>query len=131
MQGAAFAIGDTGYYGFGCVLDSGLIIRNVFKKFFIGDSCNNYAGIETIEEKTDVIIFPNPFHDMCNIELSPTCSEKPIFRLLNVEGEQVNVNISGSNSNYELYKGHLPAGVYILSITMNGITSYKKLSILN
>lgn len=129
VQGTAFSIGDTGYYGFG--FDSDAIVKNIFDKFYAGDSCEITNDIKTIIKPSGVSLYPNPFKDKCFINLPEGLSETPVFSLFDMEGRKIELSLTNTNIAYILNRNGLNAGIYILAIKYNSTIFYRKLAIIN
>ncbi|HTA83970.1 MAG TPA: kelch repeat-containing protein [Bacteroidia bacterium] len=136
IQGTAFAIGDTGYYGFG--FDStGSILDNIFDSFFAGDTCTNIdtcsinTGYDNIADNSIISIYPNPFSDVCYIKLPRNAGNTTVFSLLDIAGIKQEADIKGNGTNYTLERNGLKDGVYILTIKYNEQVLHKKIIIIN
>lgn len=121
IQGAAFSVGDTGYYGFGAAWDSGSIDLNIFDEFYGGDSCNIDAGVNTtINDLQNISAFPTPFNNYTNIEIANTTTQNLKITCYDLYGQEVKVQCDVSHVNnsteIKLYKGKLPNGMYIVRI---------------
>jgi hypothetical protein len=130
VQGAAFAVGDTGYYGFGWD-STGAKVSNIFDKFYAGDSCSVDEGYATVSQSASINIFPNPNNGVFTINYSVSGSQAQnsieIFNSLGIKiyEEALNQN----QHDYEINLSNLPSGVYIASIHLVNQTFYKKLII--
>ncbi len=130
VEGAAFAIGDTGYYGFGW--DSlGIVHCNIFDKFYAGDSCNITTSDAIASQYSSINIFPNPSNGMFSINYSTSGSASQkrveIFNSLGVKVYETKLN--QVMNDFEVNLGKQPSGVYILSFHLANQTFYKKLII--
>ncbi|HTA83973.1 MAG TPA: T9SS type A sorting domain-containing protein, partial [Bacteroidia bacterium] len=129
IAGAAFAIGDSGYYGFG--FDSVGVTYNIFDRFYAGDSCGILTGLNAINNISGISIYPNPFTRVCYIHLPENLTTTPLFSLIDVEGIEKKIDTQGNGSSYVLQRGSLTDGIYILSIKYNEQVIHKKLIIIN
>ena len=132
VEGAAFAISDTGYYGFGC-RNTG-VDMNIFDKFYGGDSCKVNEGYQVITDNSKIKIYPNPFTTNCTIELTEDAKNAPtIFSLYDIEGRKIEISILplSTDNYYVLKRCRLKGGIYILSVKDNQNVFYKKLVLLN
>jgi N-acetylneuraminic acid mutarotase len=128
-EGVAFAIADSGYYGFG--LDSMAVTYNIFDRFYGGDSCSILTGVNAINDISGISIYPNPFTRVCYIHLPDNLTMSSSFSLIDVEGMEQKIDIQGNSSSYTLQRGNLKDGIYILSIKCNEQVFHKKLIIIN
>lgn len=124
-----FSIANHGYIGLGN--DSNAYLFNDWYEY-TPDSLTGFN--EVLLNEPSIRIYPNPFEESCNIILpqnaSSSCS--PVFALYNIMGEMVETNVVKTGRlTYNLKRGRLPAGMYILSVGFNHQFIYKKLIINN
>jgi N-acetylneuraminic acid mutarotase len=133
LQGAAFAIADSGYYGFGC--DSVVHVRNIFDKFYGGDSCNYNisTGNDIIADALTISIYPNPnngvFSVICNSEQNE--ESPPIIEIYNMVGLKVFTGTLSSKGENTIKMSNQPSGIYTVSIHRDNLIINKKLLITN
>jgi hypothetical protein len=87
-----------------------------------GDSCESPAnltvceelniGVEENEQKKSVSIYPNPAHNLLNIESGEIINEIRLYDLLGVQILSAHPKQSG----YQLNLQHLPSGIYFITV---------------
>ncbi len=87
----------------------------------IDENCDGQdliSGIENIESKFEVNLFPNPFKNEVNI--SCECDEEVQIELINILGQSVlKKQFQMTNRNTNLDLANLPLGVYWMEINLN------------
>ncbi len=127
VQGAAFAIGDTGYYGFGA--DSVTQVHNIFDKFFANDSCNSNMGYNIINDISKISVYPNPNNGIFTVQLSEDNGQSSV-EVYNLLGQKINIEMLKKFQNiYEINFSNQTSGIYILSINLANQIYYKKIII--
>jgi hypothetical protein len=123
---SAFAVGDSGYMGFGT--DNNAILYSDFHKFYPDtlSALNELPGNEM-----RITIYPNPFVSSCCITINDDNGINPVFTLYDIQGRKVNTQITHSGNIYKIDRGDLSEGVYLLTIQINDQTINKKLIITN
>ncbi len=120
IEGAAFAIADTGYYGFGG--GDGGTIYNIFNKFNAPDSCNSFTGINSISDKSTLKVYPNPNNGIFKLAFSPY---KPYSKSLLVKVEIFNElgdkvyteNLPDIEGCFNINISTQPDGIYLYRVT--------------
>ncbi len=88
----------------------------------------NYVGINDINSKNSVSIYPNPATDILNIQI-PENIKNPELKLTNIIGKTIlKTNLNGSKNKLNIK--NFPSGIYFVSIISNGsVINTKKLII--
>lgn len=124
--GCAFAIGDTGYAGFG--EDSLEQYFNDFYRF----KPDSTLGLQLVFADNQIEAYPNPFSTYCHIFLPQNEDDEQVqITIYNIQGKEVKAKISELDNEYVINRSGLQTGVYILSIGLTNQTIYKKLLITN
>ena len=80
------------------------------------------TDISTIDERTAILLFPNPAGDQVNIH-SDALLEKVNIRLMNVNGKTIQQEINLNGKDFKLDTSHLSSGIYFLELMHDtGIT---------
>jgi N-acetylneuraminic acid mutarotase len=119
LQGTAFAIGDTGYYGFG--YDSDAIVYNRFYRFYNNDSCNKITGYNNITDNSEINIYPNPNNGRFTLESnSASISGKNTLEVYNILGTKVFTEaLPSTQGDNTINISNQPAGIYLYRILNN------------
>lgn len=92
------------------------------------------SGISNFKKHTEELLSlsPNPFHDALSIQFISTKKQRIIFDLYDMTGRKIYSSTQETQANvvttHQLAGLHLPAAIYILSITTAEHTYYKKIA---
>jgi hypothetical protein len=86
----------------------------------------SYSPVQLVRNTRLVSVYPNPATKSVTINWSGHKQPQQI-KLFNLSGKEMNISYSANATNAELNINHLPAGVYILALTINNTTTYSKL----
>jgi hypothetical protein len=84
-------------------------------KIFVGNSEPSIIR----ELDNEVAIYPNPTANVLNLELSDNIKEVNQISVLDVLGQVVKVNSSGTGNRITLYTEELESGLYFLTLDLN------------
>jgi plastocyanin len=93
------------------------------------------TGIEETKIENSLLVYPNIIVDHLNIKLDLPESKSIEIKLFNVQGKLVNVLLSKTQisglflRSFDFAKG-IPAGIYIIKMTIGEINTYKKVIVL-
>lgn len=125
IEGASFAIGDTGYFGFG--VDTTLLARNIFHEFYAGDSCNLTAGIHNINLAPSISLYPNPANQQLHIQFNGHITGPATLSVMCITGRKVLTSqCSSIHSVFNMDVSSLPPGMYFLSVQSGNINLIRK-----
>lgn len=109
-------------------LDAGLYCIKVY-----GDLTTYYSGYEFSGSFTTSVddhlpqvsleVYPNPAQDNVNIHFSEEVQGIPTIRIMNMQGEicfNERIAVNPGNSSYALSISDLPAGIYVVEMSVNG-----------
>jgi hypothetical protein len=87
------------------------------------------ASSVNVVEALDVDVFPNPFVELLNIDLSDSVVEFTTIELINVMGQVVNTAaVDDSNKKITLNVEEIPSGLYVLNlINVDKLVGIKRL----
>jgi len=116
VEGAAFAIGDTGYYGFG-EDSTGSKIINVFDKFYAGDTCNVDAGYSIIKDASEINIYPNPVYQNLYVRFDEQYSEPATILIMDITGRIIkSYSVSSYSAPMQIDISYLTSGMYLITM---------------
>lgn len=86
-----------------------------------------YVGINGVEGKSAINVYPNPSHNLFNIEL-PEGVDSKYISVSDITGKQINVNLVQVTKNvYSIDMSNQASGVYMLQINNNSIVNQIRL----
>lgn len=96
-----------------------------------------YSSLTGVDEHHDVISafdeYPNPVHDVINVHLNNISNVKNIhYNIYNILGSSVmsnKISRMSSATNAQINVESLPAGIYMLEINIDGVSSARKVVI--
>lgn len=117
--------GQDVYIGFQCVSDTTFI-------FMIDDiAITSIAAIGDATIPDDLVVYPNPVKENLNIKFKRISNEMATLRLINTMGETVRTHsIPGNRMEMTLDVDDLPSGIYTLSVSREGVTRFRKISVI-
>jgi hypothetical protein len=89
-------------------------------KYTIDTSCNDFTGIDPITATiAQINIYPNPVHDQLRIDVGENISGDVMIKIRSITGVEV-ISMPLIKSPQEIDVQHLPAGIYLATVTQNG-----------
>lgn len=113
---SGLAVNNNGTYGIGDLGDTTSLILN----------SNIDAGIKSIQEAaTTLSIYPNPSSDIISFQYNLITGGKVKASLYNLQGEEISVLFNaqqspGNQTKTVLYPNDVPAGIYLIKLSING-----------
>ena len=105
-----FSIGTKGYIGTG-------FAAQVMERKDFWEYDPQTIGIKEEEEKNQISVFPNPFHELVNISINSKIDFPFDAVLIDISGKEVQKKSGIYSSNFQLMRESLPVGIYILKIS--------------
>ncbi len=82
-------------------------------------------------ENEEIRIYPNPAHEIVQIEIPMKLSKNYTISLWNAQGQEIQKQegTKAQNGRETLYVGNLPAGLYVVKISLEGKEVWKKITV--
>jgi hypothetical protein len=87
---------------------------------------DNYVGITENTLEASLAIYPNPFNNKLNINLSKSISEKILINIMDVMGKSVHQELL-TDMQHSINLEQMPKGIYFIEIRTNNNKLVKKL----
>jgi len=110
VNAVGFSIGSKGYIGTG-------FAAQVMERKDFWEYDPQTIGIKEEEEKNQISVFPNPFHELVNISINSKIDFPFDAVLIDISGKEVQKKSGIYSSNFQLMRESLPVGIYILKIS--------------
>jgi hypothetical protein len=91
---------------------------------------NHTTGIDNQDQLSDINIYPNPTHDIINVDLKNSNMEFENLELIDMNGKTVlNLNISVQKANREIHTANFDKGNYMLRLNGKNGNIVRKVTI--